>query len=687
MVGRGRRHRGPARSRPGEQRVDQAPAWPCGPRDQAPVRARRGAFRAASAGRTAEQPSLLRRARQQQRAACQCGARLVPPRRAAAGGRQHRAGAREPLRALGEADADRGRGDPRGPGQGQGCARYLRAPRRRRARRAGFAGRVAAQDRRHAGRAGPGRAAGPRAGRDRAPGEHDRHEGGAQRIGADRRGRGADPDRGSPRRRAGGHDPAAPHGRGAAHRRRGFPAGAVRGAARMRGEPRAREGIHRSERRWHARCGRLRQLARPDARHPGGPADAGQDAGGAVHRARQCPPEERDAPGWLGARAPGARPPGRCDRQRRVLHGHAAGRAFGSLVHARQCRGGAQRGGRAALAHGAHRFAGRHESRAGPPRIRCHRRPRSWRHGARAGGRAGAGGSAPLPARAGGSRRSGTDRAVHGRGARGNGAHLAQPARVGPGPRAGRIPGERAPRVPHAEGQWPRGRRHRAGRIRVVHREPAEPAARQDAHALAAHPGRAARGGDRAAAAHPAPGPGHRARRGHSRAECARACAGGRQACHAGGRNADRAGADAAARRAGATGARRSARGAGAHAARHLRARDRQPCGHGARLDQQGAEHARSVPAAGSGISRMPHAVGQFEDGRGTPWDTPRRAAESLAQKGLRQRRQPGGRGPVAGRVLHGGDGERQSQPGREHGLLCLARRSARAHCAGRSRP
>ena len=52
-----------------------------------------------------------------------------------------------------------------------------------------------------------------------------------------------------------------------------------------------------------------------------------------------------------------------------------------------------------------------------------------------------------------------------------------------------------APRIPHAQGQRPRGRCARAGRVRLVDREPAEPPARQDADALASDPRDAARSG------------------------------------------------------------------------------------------------------------------------------------------------------------------------------------------------
>ncbi len=96
------------------------------------------------------------------------GARLLPPGGAAAGRREHRAGAREPLGAERQAHADRRGGHPRGSLEGEGRPRHLRAPRRGPAAGARSAGRAAAQDRRHARRARAGRAARHRAGADRA---------------------------------------------------------------------------------------------------------------------------------------------------------------------------------------------------------------------------------------------------------------------------------------------------------------------------------------------------------------------------------------------------------------------------------------------------------------------------------------------------------------------------------------
>ena len=103
----------------------------------------RSALCAAPAGRAAEQPSVLRRACHQRRAARsrRC-ARRSGSTSCCRSTSQRRAGTREPLRALRQADADGGRGDPRRPGQGQGRARYLRAPRRRQPDELDAAGRA-----------------------------------------------------------------------------------------------------------------------------------------------------------------------------------------------------------------------------------------------------------------------------------------------------------------------------------------------------------------------------------------------------------------------------------------------------------------------------------------------------------------------------------------------------------------
>ena len=81
----------------------------------------------------------------------------------------------------------------------------------------------------------------------------------------------------------------------------------------------------------------------------GRPADARQDARGGGDRGHHRAAEARDAAGRARAAAGLHRPPGRCHRQRRVLHGDAAGRALRPLVHARQ-RPGVRAGARGAAA-------------------------------------------------------------------------------------------------------------------------------------------------------------------------------------------------------------------------------------------------------------------------------------------------------------------------------------------------
>jgi hypothetical protein len=168
VVGHRRGHRGAARRRPRRQRLDQAPARPRRPRAEAALRAGRAALLPEPASRAAEQPALLRRAHHQHRPARDGRPRLVPPRRAAARRPGDRRGPRDAVGAQHQADADGGRRDPRGPRQGQGHAGHLRPPRRRPARRARAAARPAAQDRRHARRARPRRAARQDPGRARS---------------------------------------------------------------------------------------------------------------------------------------------------------------------------------------------------------------------------------------------------------------------------------------------------------------------------------------------------------------------------------------------------------------------------------------------------------------------------------------------------------------------------------------
>ncbi len=165
VVGRRRGDRGAARGRPRGHGDDQAPARPGRPRAQEAVRDRRAALRGSAAARSAEQSPLLRGARRHHRPAHGGRARVVQAAGAAAGLRAGRAGAREPLGALGQADGDGGGRDQGRPVAGEGRARHLRPQGRRAGRGAGRAARDAAQDQRHARRARPRRPARQGAGR------------------------------------------------------------------------------------------------------------------------------------------------------------------------------------------------------------------------------------------------------------------------------------------------------------------------------------------------------------------------------------------------------------------------------------------------------------------------------------------------------------------------------------------
>ena len=86
---------------------------------------------------------------------------------------------------------------------------------------------------------------------------------------------------------------------------------------------------------------------------------------------------------------------------------------------------------------------------------------------------------------------------------------------------------------------------------------------------------------------------------------------------------------------------RRRAQGGtgGRHAARHLRPRDGRPRGDGAGVSGTRTAAARAARPARGGLPRLPHALGQLEDGAGAPRHPPRRAARSLAAPRLRQQR------------------------------------------------
>ncbi len=154
VVGRRRHSGGAARQWLGGQCDAQAPARPGGPADQGALRTRRRALLRGPAGRSLEQPVVLRRSSIEFRRPHCRGTRLVQALGASAGRRLDRTRARKPVGAQREADAHGGRRHQGGSLQGQGCARYIRAPRRRPQRGTRAAARVAEEDQRHAGSVG-----------------------------------------------------------------------------------------------------------------------------------------------------------------------------------------------------------------------------------------------------------------------------------------------------------------------------------------------------------------------------------------------------------------------------------------------------------------------------------------------------------------------------------------------------
>ena len=208
LVGHRRAARRAAGRRPRGERHRQAPARPRGPRAEAPLHGGRAGLRRQPADRAAQQPAVLRRARDGERRPHRRGAALVPPRRAAADRRIGRAGARVAVGAVRAPDAHGGRGDQGGPRPRQGRARPLHAQGRP-AGGARAAGRPAEEDRRHARRARPRLGARAGAGRARAPRRHHRAPRAGRAGHADRDRRDADRRRGRPRRRARAADHAA----------------------------------------------------------------------------------------------------------------------------------------------------------------------------------------------------------------------------------------------------------------------------------------------------------------------------------------------------------------------------------------------------------------------------------------------------------------------------------------------
>jgi chemosensory pili system protein ChpA (sensor histidine kinase/response regulator) len=120
--------------------------------------------------------------------------------------------------------------------------------------------------------------------------------------------------------------------------------------------------------------------------------------------------------------------------------------------------------------------------------------------------------------------------------------------------------------------------------------------------------------------------------------------------------------------------------------ARDLRARDRHARGHGAPVADPRAAAPCAARTDRRGVSRLPYALGQLEDGRGAPRHPPVRAAQPLAAQVLRQRRGARRFRPAAAVRLHARHGRGRHASGREHGLFRRARHAARAHRARRAR-
>ncbi len=153
VVGRRCAARSVAGRRRRAQRVGQARARARRSRAEAPA-GRRAALCRYAAGRSAQQPAVLRRAEHGGRRARRRGAPVVRPARH--GGRRRCRRDRRGRSAVGTeraVDAHRRRRHPRGPDTRQGCPRHLRPQGRHARGRPAAAARDAAQDQRHARRA------------------------------------------------------------------------------------------------------------------------------------------------------------------------------------------------------------------------------------------------------------------------------------------------------------------------------------------------------------------------------------------------------------------------------------------------------------------------------------------------------------------------------------------------------
>ncbi len=282
--------------------------------------------------------------------------------------------------------------------------------------------------------------------------------------------------------------------------------------------------------------------------------------------------------------------------------------------------------------------------------------------------------------------RPGAGEALHRGGPARRSPRSSSTSRCGTRTRRARRAGDRAPLVPHAQGQRPHGRRARPGRVRLVDREPAEPRARQHAHPLAGDPRDAARGGrPRCRSWWRSSKRRGRPARMLERISCARARAAPAGAPGAATRprppRSDRGSEAEAVRPASTADAPPGAAAAPQRAAAHRGRRRRQPPpgearrsridalrdiyaretararGHRARLPGARGAAARAARPARGCLPRLPYAVGQLEDGRGAPRHPPRRAARSLAAAPFGSGLGLATEDLVAARGLHDGDG------------------------------
>ena len=219
---------------------------------------------------------------------------------------------------------------------------------------------------------------------------------------------------------------------------------------------------------------------------------------------------------------------------------------------------------------------------------------------------------------------------------------------LGPEPARARVAAHRAPLLPHAEGQRAHGRRARAGRVRLVDRESAEPRARQHAQPLAADPRHAARGRGGAARARRAARKRRGGQRGRSRYFLARPC---------------------------------TCRGP-RHRARRRRRRQEDAGRSGGYLERHG--HQRPALERGRtrrpGLRRIARRGARTPDGPADPSGAARRAAPARRARAAASVPHAAGAAPARGAVLAGGTAQPAVPP--DDTLRDIYARETAAHIA-----